>query len=182
MEVGITMKQIIAVVATALVLASPTKAMAENKNKLVGTWRLVSAVSKTDQGEVNNAAYGEHPGGFVTYTAEGRMIVVVTEDGRKPLSVNDRVAAPMEERAQAFSTLNAYAGTYTFSGDKVVHHVEIASMPNWVNTDLVRTVKFSGNRVTFITPPISRGGAVKTFELTWERVKSSGAKARRSPR
>jgi len=178
-------RKIFFVVAIAIVLASPSKAMAQNKNKLVGTWKLVSAVSKTEQGEVNNAAYGEHPKGFITYTSEGRMIVVINEDGRKPLSVNDRVASPVEERAQAFSTSNAYAGTYTYSGDKVVHHVEVATMPNWVNTDLVRTVKFQGNqgnRVTFITPPTSRGGVTKTFGLTWERLKPPGAKARRPRR
>src|SRR5262249_26684659 len=72
---GMTRK-IFFVVAIAIVLASPSKAMAQNKNKLVGTWKLVSAVSKTEQGEVNNAAYGEHPKGFITYTSEGRMIVV----------------------------------------------------------------------------------------------------------
>ena len=173
-------RKVFFVVATAFVLALPSKAMAQNK--LVGTWKLVSAVSKTEQGKVNNTAYGEHPKGFSTYTSEGRMSVVLTEDGRKPLSVNDRVAAPAEERAQAFSTLNAYAGTYTLSGDRVVHHVEVASIPNWVNTDQVRTVKFNGNRVTFVTPPISRSGVTKIFELTWERLKPSGADARSSPR
>jgi hypothetical protein len=83
----------------------------------------------------------------------------------------------MEERAQAFSTMTASAGTYTFSGDKVVHHVEVASLPNWVGTDQERVVKIQGDRVTLATPPLSRGGVMQTLELTWERVKS-GPKAR----
>ncbi len=157
----------------------PTTVTAQTKNKLVGTWKLVSVTSKTDKGDVNKAVYGEHPEGFITYTADGRMIVIITEDGRKPLSVNDRVAAPVEERARAFSTMTAYAGTYTFNGDKVIHHVQVASIPNWVNTDQVRTVKIEGNRVTLATPPLSRGGVMQTFELTWERLKPSGPKARR---
>jgi len=172
------MKRNLILALTAFAVAAPTIVMAQSKNKLVGTWKLVSVVSKTDKGDVNNAVYGANPKGFITYTAEGRMIVVITEDGRKPLSVNDRVAAPMEERAQAFSTSTAYAGTYTFTGDKVVHHVEVASVPNWVNTDQVRMVKIQGDRVTLATPPLSRGGVMQTFELTWERLKSSAPKAR----
>jgi hypothetical protein len=159
------------VAVTALAVALPAVAMAQGKNTLVGTWSLVSVVSKTEKGEVNSALYGAKPKGFVTYTADGRMSVVLAEDGRKALSVNDRVSAPMEEKAQAFSTMNAYAGTYIFSGDKVVHHVEVASVPNWVGTNQERTVKMQGDRVTLSTPPLSRGGVMHTIELTWERVK-----------
>jgi hypothetical protein len=162
---------------SALAVALPTIATAQSNSNLVGTWKLVSVASKTDKGGANNAVYGAKPKGFITYTADGRMSVVINEDGRKPLSVNDRVAAPMEERAQAFSTMTAYAGTYTFSGDKVVHHVEVASLPNWVGTDQERVVKIQGDRVTLATPPLSRGGVMQTLELTWERVKS-GPKAR----
>lgn len=176
------MRGIFILAVTTFTIALPTIVMAQSKNKLVGTWKLVSVTSKTDKGDVNKTVYGENPKGLITYTADGRMSVVLTEDGRKPLSVNDRVAAPLEERAQAFSTVTAYAGKYTFSGDKVVHHVEVASMPNWVNTDQVRTVKIQGDRVTLATPPLSRGGVMQTFELTWERVKPQGAKARRPAR
>jgi hypothetical protein len=95
----------------------------------------VSVVSKTDKGGVNSTVFGANPTGFITYNSEGRMSVVIAYDGRNPLSVNDALAAPVEERAQAFATAIAYAGTYTFTGDKVVHHVEVALNPNLVNTD-----------------------------------------------
>ena len=74
--------------------------------------------------------------------------------------------------------MNAYAGTYTFSGDKLVHHVEVASIPDWVGSNQERTVKMQGDRVTFSTPPHSRGGVMYTLDLTWERVKATGPKAR----
>ena len=65
------------------------------------------------------------------------MIVIITTDGRKPLSVPDWISAPPDERAEAFATSVAYAGRYTPSGDKVIHHVEAASVQNFVNTDFV---------------------------------------------
>jgi len=61
--------------------------------------------------------------------ADGRMSVVITAETRKPLSVNDRIAAPADERAEAFSTVIAYAGRYTLPMTKLVHHVEASWMP-----------------------------------------------------
>jgi len=98
------------------------------------------------------------------------MSAIVSHGGRKPLSSGDRISASVEERAEAFATLFAYAGSYNVVDDKVVHHVEIASVENWVNTDLTRLVRFDGDRLTLMTPPTSVGGKILTTELVWERV------------
>jgi len=77
------------------------------------------------------------------------------------------LAAPNVEKAEAFATMVAYAGRYTFSGDKVVHHVEASWMPNQVGTDLVRFVTIPGNRLVLRTPPMLEGGQQVVTELTW---------------
>ena len=41
----------------------------------------------------------------------------------------------------AFATMIAYAGTYTFTGDKVTHHVEASWMPNQTGTDLAISLR-----------------------------------------
>ncbi len=97
-----------------------------DKETLVGTWKLVSASSVTEQGVIKGETYGLNPIGFLTYTADGRMIGILTNRQRKPLSKGWKVA-PAEEKAQAFSTSLAYAGTFTVSGDMVTHHVEAAN-------------------------------------------------------
>jgi hypothetical protein len=148
---------------------------AQAKDALVGTWRLVSVASSNDKGQSNPAVYGQHPTGLITYTANGRMSVIITDDGRKPLSLNDRLAAPPQERAQAFSTLVAYAGTYTFTGEKVVHHVEIDALQNRVGSDQVRFVALEGDRLTLKTPPISRGGEQQVLELVRQRMRDGAA-------
>ena len=129
-------------------------------DKIVGTWRLVAA-SPTSPLRA----------GLITYTGDGRMSAILSHGGRKPLSSGDRISASLEERAEAFATLFAYAGSYDVVGDRVVHHVEIASVENWVNTDLIRLVHFDGDRMTLTTPPLSVGGKIQTTELVWERVK-----------
>ncbi len=99
------------------------------------------------------------------------MMAIISDDGRKPLSIADRVAAPAEERAQAYSTFMAYAGRYTFTCDKVVTHVEVASLQNWVNTDQTRFVHIEGNRLFVRNTPQLRGGVMVTIESVWQRLK-----------
>jgi hypothetical protein len=74
------------------------------------------------------------------------------------------------ERADAFATFLAYAGRYTVVGDTVVHHVEVASVPNWVGTDLERSMAFRGKQLMLRNAAASLGGQAQAFELVWERV------------
>ena len=144
---------------------------AQTSSSLIGTWKLVSASSSTATGGCNNTPYGPNPTGVLIYNSDGRMAVMVSYDGRKKLSVADRAAAPAEERAEAFTTFFAYSGRYTVKDDKVIHHIELASLQNWVGTDQVRLIKQHGDRIILITPPVQLNGRMETFELTWERVK-----------
>jgi hypothetical protein len=158
-------------VATLFALALPQSGRAQTKEALVGTWRLVSSKDTTATGAVKDS-FGPNPTGLLIYGADGRMSVIITNGGRKPLSSSDYVAAPAQERAEAFATLLAYGGRYTFEGDRVIHHVEVASIQSRVNTDLVRLiVKFEGKRITLRTPPFLRGGVqIAKEELLWERI------------
>jgi hypothetical protein len=146
--------------------------LAQSSADLVGTWKLVSATDTTDKGQVIKDAYGINPTGFLTYTADGRMMAIITNGGRKSLSVPDYVGAPAEERAEAFATLVAYAGRYTLDGNKVTHHLEASWLQNVVNMDVIRfIVKLQGNKVTLRTAPFPRGGLqIANEELVWERM------------
>lgn len=144
---------------------------AQTSSSLRGTWKLVSALSSTATGVHNNTPYGPNPTGILIYNNDGRMAVMISYGGRKKLSVADRMAAPFEERAEAFATFLAYSGRYTVKGDKVIHHVELASLQNWVGTDQIRLIKYHGKRITLVTPPLQLNGMTEVFELTWERVK-----------
>jgi Lipocalin-like domain len=136
---------------------------------LVGTWRLVSASATTAAGTVEHGPYGPKPSGLLIYTSAGTMSAQVSYGGRSRLSA-DRVAAPAAERAEAFATFFAYGGRYTMTGDRVVHHVDIASVENWVGTDLIRVIARDGDRMTLRTPPLAVGGVTRTSELLWRRV------------
>ena len=141
--------------------------MARN-DSIIGTWKLVSALLTTLGGETRKLL-GENPSGFLTYTGDGRMTAILASSGRQPLSVADPVAAPAAERAEAFSSFTAYAGRYTFDGDRLTHHVEVSLFQNWVGTDQIRFAKLQGRRLTLTAPPMTIGGEQLVVELTWER-------------
>jgi hypothetical protein len=135
---------------------------------LAGSWKLVSAVCATAEG-VATRPYGDHPVGFITYTNDGRIWAIIAEGDRHPLS-GDWVSAPASERAAAFAACLAYTGRYTVSGDQVVHHIEAATVENWVHTEQVRFFALEGDRLTLRTPPLPFRGARQIFEVVWERL------------
>lgn len=152
--------------------------MSNSKNNpLLGTWKLIEIKAIFPDGTINNEAFGINPIGYITYTIEGKMMVMFSKSERPFLSGNSASpltnaihSVPIEERAEAFSTFNSYAGSYTVDGEKVIHHVEIASIPNRIGKSLTRNFKLNGNRITLKTPPSRSDDIPKIFELTWERI------------
>lgn len=142
-------------------------AVGHENDKLVGTWKLVSASSKTSKGEQGEAPYGLNPSGFLTYTADGRVTALISYGGRKALS---GTGGTLEEQAEAFKTFLAYAGRYTMAGDKVTHTIEVSSIQNYVDRNLVRSVQFQDDRIILVTPPTLVNGKIQTVELLWQRL------------
>ena len=138
-------------------------------NPLIGTWRLISYELRDAAGNVTYP-WGAHVTGFITYTEEGRMAVVFSRADRPQHNTADRWGGSLEEKAAAYDSSMAYAGTYDFAGDTVTHHVEVCTFQNRVGTDQVRTVRLEGNRVTLETPPNPQAGAMRVGHLVWERV------------
>jgi hypothetical protein len=159
----------VAVTGLALLL-SPTVALA-GENPVLGTWKLKSFVREvTATGEKFNQL-GEHPNGYLSYSADGRMYAILTADNRiKPLEANPTD----EQRAKLHQTLQAYAGTYTVQADKVIHHVDISWNEAWNGTDQVRFFKLDGNTLTITAAPNKSpmDGREGHSVIVWEKVKA----------
>jgi len=144
--------------------------MTDDNHKLLGTWRLVSASGRDQSGTKTDPPFGTNPVGFLTYTEDGRVSALISYAGRKALSIGAKGPALMEEQAEAFKTFLAYAGRYRLSSDKIIHSIEISSIQNYVNKELIRSIKFQGNRIVLLAPPTMVNGKIQTVELVWERV------------
>jgi hypothetical protein len=82
--------------------------------------------------------------GSLLYTADNRLSVTISRAGRARFAAGDLLGGTTEEQARAVEGIVAYAGRYSFHGDRVVHHVELSLFPNWVGTDQQRSVELSG--------------------------------------
>jgi hypothetical protein len=113
------------------------------RGALVGAWRLVSWENQAPDGQVTYPM-GPDPNGYVLYTADGRFSITISRRGRARFAAGDLLSGTTEEKARAMEGFVAYAGRYSFHGDRVIHHVELSLFPNWVETDQERWVELAG--------------------------------------
>ena len=147
-------------------------AAAQNANP-VGDWALVSMTFvNADTGEVTRP-WGANPVGQLSYSANGRMIGVLTADpkDRKPVAPASDKAT--EERAALYMTSSAYSGTWSAVANTVTHKVDVAVNQSWVGTDQVRYVRLDKDDLTIDTAPILAPDGKTKYKITlvWKRVK-----------
>ena len=138
-------------------------------NPILGTWKLQSLVFEAIATGQRSRPFGDHPDGYLSYSADGRMYAIgVAGDRPKPLDL----VPTDEEKVKLQESMFAYAGTYTADGEKVVHHVDISWNQSWTGTDLVRLYKLDGNTLTITADRAQSSIAGEEGEviLVWAKV------------
>lgn len=162
-------RRILVLIALGVYLMS-VPANAAPPNKVLGTWRMVSA--RIDPEGKNLPAYGARPNGLLTFTPDMHFIEVLTDADIPRFASNVRGEGTDAENRAAMAGSIGFFGTYTvdetgeFSGNKV----EGCTFPNWVGS--VRTRKelrlvVDGDVMTenFERPDGTR------IAITWQRVR-----------
>ena len=139
------------------------------RGALVGAWRLLSWENRAADGQITYPM-GADALGYLLYTADGRFSVTISRRGRAGFAAGDLLSGTTEEQARAVEGYVAYAGRYSFHGDRVIHHVELSLFPNWVGTDQERWVELAGDRLTLSASPLLLAGRQQIPRLVWERV------------
>ncbi len=151
-----------------LTLLSALSARA-NDDMLVGTYSLVSTTQKlvgTDQVDTFT-----NERGFITYTKEGRMFVIIVRGERhKPESL---ARMTDQQRADLFRSLTAYSGTYKFDGKTIEHNIDISWNEAWTGTAQIRHLTRDGDKLILTTNPIPRpvDGKPAVTTLVWQKLK-----------
>lgn len=144
-------------------LASAQAALASEK--LEGIWKLQSWVVEEVDSKETKPVFGEKPNGYLILTREGRMMGLLTAQGRKPpQSETDRDAA--------YRSMLAYSGRYRVDGDKFITKVDVAWNEAWVGTEQSRLYDVTGTRLQVSSPPAPNpafGGKVTRGIFTFER-------------
>jgi len=139
------------------------------RERLVGTWKLVSATREDVATGTKSDFLGADPVGFISYSADGRMIVLNVGGGRpKPQGTHPTAA----EAEKLFRSMTSYAGSYTIDGNVITHHVDISWNEAWTGSEQKRVARFAGERAYLSTlpsiDPITGTMTVRTME--WEKV------------
>ena len=138
------------------------------RDRLVGTWALVSWEQKKSDGS-KVQRYGANPTGVAFFDAGGRYVITVMQSDRAKYASNALWQGTAEEnRATADGTIT-YFGTYSVNeADRTIDiRVEASSFPNWNGTDQKRFFEVTEDQLNLtVRPP--RGGSV---DVLWKRAK-----------
>ncbi|MFC5552585.1 lipocalin-like domain-containing protein [Methylobacterium iners] len=154
----------------AFCMAVPSAYAIETKD-LIGNWRLVTATRLlVDSNEVINAYGGPKPTGWLNYSPDGRVMVVIAHEGRKKPVSNDKMTD--EDRIGLHKSLVAYAGTFSFDGKNVTHNIDTSWNEVWSGTSQVRNAEYKDNKLIISTPPFrfNVDGKMSVVTLTYEKT------------
>jgi len=127
-----------------LPLLAARPALAQERPNIVGTWKVVSFEAVSEATGQREPARGQHPSGYTIFTPDGRMSVLITNEGRKAPGSD-------QDRADLFQTMVAYTGTYRVQGDRWITKVDVAANPALQGTDQERSFVLEGDRLQEIT-------------------------------
>jgi len=119
--------------------------LADDRAKVVGLWKLVSYDVEVQATGEKAPVMGQHPTGYVDFSANGRVFFILTGEGRTPPKSD-------QDRASLLGTLVAYTGLYRVEGDRWITKVDVAWNPEWVGTEQARAFKVDGDRLQVLTP------------------------------
>ena len=143
---------------------------------VVGSWALVSFESRDSAGAITYPL-GKRPQGILVYDREHRVVAQLFDPDRPRFASGDRATGTDTEVRAAFNGSFAYYGHYSLDTLRgtITHHVEGASFPNWIGTDLVREYRLDQDsarrdRLTITTRPQLVAGRRIVTVLVWQRA------------
>lgn len=113
-------------------------------NDLIGTWKLKTYIVEIQSTGQKIYPMGLHPQGYAIFTANGRVMFVLTGEGRIPAKTD-------ADMANLHKTIVSYTGPYRIEGDQWVTSIEVAWNPEWVGTEQRRHFQIHGNEMLVTT-------------------------------
>ncbi len=155
------------------------KTTASVTEQLVGSWKLMSRVSKLASGEVSvDPGLGAKPSGVLIYDASGHMAAQLARQGRTIDMLKEECGAmaavnTSPNTANTILGYDAYFGTYTIHEKEgfVTHHVEAALWPGNQGTDINRSFTLKGDELTITFKTTTQDGQPVTRTLVWQRMR-----------
>src|SRR6266480_2020968 len=140
----------------------------EVRNRLVGTWKLVSTEETLKDG-TTRPSLGPHGQGFLMYQSDGYMCANLVNPDRPKWA--DPVHTTPEEKIAAADGTFAYCGRYEIDAKQkqIIHLPEVATDPGYVGSRQVRPYVFEGGRLV-LSDIEKEDPSVARWKIVWEKA------------
>lgn len=119
-------------------------------DKIVGNWEMISWTIEDLTTGNKSDALGPDPVGYITYTPDGRvMVLVLARDRHRPKAL----VPTQDEKLALYDSMFAYAGTFTVDHEKVVHHIDMSWNQSWTGTHQTRFYELRDDTLIYVGAP-----------------------------
>ena len=148
-------------------VSSPSNA-ASTKQKLLGTWELVS-LSRSENGNVTQPL-GSHPLGYVTFDRNGHFSAQVMRSDIPRFASNSKNSGTDAENRSVVQGMLTEFGTFTVddTNHALIEHIVGCNFPNWNGTDVKLSFGLKDDQLTFQNPAGPSGALAMTV---FKRIK-----------
>ena len=143
---------------------------AEIRDRIVGTWKLVSTEQTMKDGSTRpDPRFGAQGKGFLMYQGDGYMCADLVNPNR-PKWVDPVHPTPEEKRAAADGTF-AYCGRYEIDvkQKQIVHLPEVATDSGYVGSRQVRPYSFQDGHL-ILSDIVKNDPTVARWKIVWEKA------------
>lgn len=148
-----------------------SNAQTVDKDRLLGTWRVVSAGTFSKDGAFEPyPEFGPNPRGYLMYDSTGHMCVSLANPNhprwRDPEKPTDA------EKLRSYDVFFAYCGTYEVreKEGRVIHRPEMGSWPHYIGTEQNRNFRMEGDRLILSDEETPPNGEHRRYQVTWQRI------------
>lgn len=140
--------------------------MTEHDKQLHGSWRLVSFETELQESKERMQPWGTDPNGSLVFSADGRMMVLLTARVREPGNTDEKLVA-------LFRTVMAYTGRYRIEADRFITKVDACWHEAWNGTEQERFYTLDGDtlevRTAWMPNPLVAGNPTGRGVLGFKR-------------
>lgn len=112
--------------------------MTEHDTRLHGCWRLISFITELQGSSERTQPWGTDPNGYIIFTPDERMMVLVTARRREPGNTDEKMLA-------LFRTVMAYTGRYRVEKDRFITKIDSSWNEAWNGSEQERFYKLDGD-------------------------------------
>ncbi len=142
------------------------------KEDIIGTWKLGTYETQFSDGHIGTHPVGENTVGYILYNPDGYVSLELMAQKRLNFTQQDPFAASDEGYAEAMRSHLSYVGTYEVIDDRVIHHIELSSYPDFIGHKIARTVRLEDDVLYQTTDEFFMHGESQIIHFVLHRATS----------